>query len=155
MFKKFMYGSLILGLLLCIIFTVLTFNCSDSYRITFIIFIIVSFLFTVIVPCAFYYLDIKNAEKIAFSLPEKQMSGKIISKEMISSTFGSNSADFGGEIETIHNYKVIFEITDSDRKVFLTNSNLYSMVLENDYGIITYKEFPDGSLVMIDFQRNA
>ncbi len=49
-------------------------------------------------------------------------------------------------------YNITFESSDGRRFAFQTNQNEYNQILENDTGILTYKE-NNGQLIFINFER--
>lgn len=77
--------------------------------------------------------------------PEKSEVVKVISK-------ASNTG--GSDVAIVTTYFVSFEFPDGNRKNFSVNIAQYNTILENEVGLLTYKEHGN-DLMFINFQRQA
>ena len=88
-------------------------------------------------------------------LPEQTALTKVLKKTMKISGedyVGSDTSSYKTPVTT--SYFISFEFTDGTRKNFQVDVNCYNTLLENDTGILTYKE-NGASLLFVGFQRQV
>jgi len=90
----------------------------------------------------------RRLERLLDNFPEIKESVKVISKtNEVSRAYGSNE-----EVKTTH--YISFQFPDGSRKNFEVDVSTYNIILENDFGILKYKEM-DNTLYFVDFQAEV
>lgn len=89
----------------------------------------------------------KNAEKS----PNIQTHAKVICKNSVATSYRPGMQDYVYVYDTL---SITFETQDGRRLVFSVTQEQYSQYLENDIGVLSYKEC-DGQLFFINFERQA
>ena len=90
------------------------------------------------------------------TLPEIKVPAKVIFKNSTTTSTQEYSAEIGANVvTTVHDVlAVTFETQEGRRLVFPVTQEQYSLYLENDTGILSYKEY-DGQLIFINFERQV
>ena len=135
--KKIIYGGIIAGIIGAFIF--FSYGMGPFGGVS----LLLGFFAPAGIIVLYFKLKTKRELRTA---KEMQASVKVITKTTQIS---------GTRFSTGTSYYVSFEFSDGDRINFPANISLYNTVVENDEGMLTYKEFPDGGLIFVDFQRTS
>lgn len=103
----------------------------------------------VIIKHVFDKFNTKNVQHSIQELPLVKISTKVILKNI------DRISDYdilASQYALVPVYNITFEASDGRRFAFQTNQNVYNQILENDTGILTYKE-NNGQLIFINFER--
>lgn len=85
------------------------------------------------------------------NLPNIRISTKVVSKNIDRI---SEYDVLASQYALVPVYNITFEASDGKRFTFQIDQNSYNQILENDTGILTYKENVD-QLIFINFERQA
>lgn len=95
--------------------------------------------------------NLKKQSKNKATLPEMRVYAKIVTKNSVTNSYHPDLLEY---VYVYDNLTITFETQDGKRLVFPVTQEQYSLYLENDTGILSYKEC-DGQLIFINFERQA
>ena len=96
-------------------------------------------------------IRVTSSAKTIANAPVTKINAKVILKN---STTNSHHPSFQDYVYVYDSLTITFETQDGRRLVFSVTQEQYSLYLENDTGILSYKEH-NGQLSFINFERQV
>ena len=95
--------------------------------------------------------NLKKQSKNKATSPEIRVHAKIVTKNSVTNSYHPDLLEY---VYVYDNLTITFETQDGKRLVFPVTQEQYGLYLENDTGILSYKEC-EGQLIFINFERQA